>query len=301
MESVSPGQHRQNNDVQKPSVGRKIGGVAAGLGVSGAIELVPHELLSGGAVHKMKALRNSITADEFQKITNNALDAIKTTGLNKKGVEILNADVASKEAILEVIKKEYGGGIQKFMPKYLKNKQTDNMVYQVFNGMNSFFAPKSNKIITSDTNILASFHEIGHAMNKNMGTFSKALQSARNLSLLVLPITLVALLKTKKADNEKPKNGIDKAGDFVKKNAGKLTFAALLPMVLEEGLASIKGNKIAKQSLDSALYKKVAKSNALGFVTYAGLAILSGVGIHFGVKLKDKIAQNKANKAGENK
>lgn len=130
-------------------------------------------------------------------------------------------------------------------------------------------------------------------MNANLSKVGKILQKCRHLSLLAMPIAAIALFKTKKAPGEKTENQIGKATNFVKNNAGKLTFLAWLPTVVEEGLATFKGNKAAKQLLDSDLAKKVAKTNALGFSTYLLSAVLSSVGIYAAKKVKDKIAAPK--------
>lgn len=130
-------------------------------------------------------------------------------------------------------------------------------------------------------------------MNANLSKIGKILQKNRALAMLSLPIALIALLKTKKAPNEEPKNKLDKITTFIKNNAGKLTFATFLPTIAEEGLATIKGNKLAKQLLDPELAKKVAKTNALGLSSYILLATLSAIGIHLGVKVKDAIAKPK--------
>ncbi|MDD3436331.1 MAG: hypothetical protein PHC64_04165, partial [Candidatus Gastranaerophilales bacterium] len=97
--------------------------------------------------------------------------------------------------------------------------------------------------------------------------------------------------KTKKAPNQEPKSTTDKTTTFIKENAGKLTFATFIPMLLEEGLASIKGNNFAKKVLSLELAKKVSKTNALGFLTYLGLTTLLSLGIYLGTKVKDAIAK----------
>lgn len=130
-------------------------------------------------------------------------------------------------------------------------------------------------------------------MNANLSKFGKILQKCRPMALLAIPVSLIALWKTKKAPGEEPKNGLDKTTTFIKNNAGKLTFLAFLPTLLEEGLASVKGNKLAKKLLNPELAKKVAKTNALGFSSYALLATLSGLGVYLGTKVKDAIASKK--------
>ncbi|MBQ2611149.1 hypothetical protein IJF81_02015, partial [bacterium] len=84
-------------------------------------------------------------------------------------------------------------------------------------------------------------------MNANLSKFGKILQKCRPMALLAIPVSQIALWKTKKAPGEEPKNGLDKTTTFIKNNAGKLTFLAFLPTLLEEGLASVKGNKLAKK------------------------------------------------------
>ena len=110
---------------------------------------------------------------------------------------------------------------------------------------------------------------------------------------------MIAILKTKKAEGEKPTSTLDKITTFVKDNAGKLTFASFLPLLFEEGLASIRAQKMAQSVFGkgSALASKVAKTNALGFASYVGLASLASLGIFLGAKVKDCIASRKVVKA----
>ena len=50
---------------------------------------------------------------------------------------------------------------------------------------------------------------------------------------------------------------MDKITTFIKNNSGKLTFAAILPTIAEEGLASINANTMLKFSnLDKSLIKR---------------------------------------------
>ena len=140
---------------------------------------------------------------------------------------------------------------------------------------------------------LAGFHEAGHAMNANLSKVGRFLQNCRKAPLLSMPIAAIALLKTKKAPGEEPTSKTDKATTFIKENAGKLTFAAWLPVLAEEGLATLKGNKFAKQLLNPELAKKVVKTNAYGYSSYLLAAVLSGVGICAGTKVKDAIASKK--------
>ena len=160
-------------------------------------------------------------------------------------------------------------------------------------GLNAAFFHNSNKILIPEKMLNTSaFHEMGHALNANFGKFSKVLQKMRPVSIIVPAIISLMALTTKRKVSDIPTEGDSKAQKikhFVKANAGKLTFLAFTPMLAEEGLASLKGGKIAKKVLDPSLLKKVRTTNALGFASYTLCAVASGVGVALGVKVKDNI------------
>ena len=285
--------YTQEQNYKKPGAGAIIGGAIAGSAVSKLISL-PHQFIAPGILNKMVKLSSSLTKDEFNKVEQAAADAIKNTGLKDKGVEIIKATSENSEQISQIMSGEVNRGIAKFLPKNAKKFLESMFTNQMKNGHNACYTFASKKIIMPEKDLaLAFFHEAGHAMNANLSKVGKALQGCRSLAILALPISMIALFKSKKAPDEKPKNNLDKATTFVKDNAGKLTFAAFLPTIIEEGLASIKGNKLAKELLSPELAKKVAKTNALGFSTYLMIASLSGIGICLGSKVKDKIASKK--------
>ncbi len=119
----------------------------------------------------------------------------------------------------------------------------------------------------------------------------KILQKSRPVSLLGIPVMLIALFKNKKEEGEEPKNFLDKTGDFVKKHAGKLAFAVCLPALIEEGLATYNGNKLASKVLSPELLSKVKTTNRFGFASYAAVAISTGIGTFIAKTVRDKFAQ----------
>ena len=118
---------------------------------------------------------------------------------------------------------------------------------------------------------------------------------------MVAPIGLAlfgAFTKNQKAEEGKELTKGQKVSNFVRNNAGKLSFLAMVPMLLEEGLASIKGGKLAKQVLSPELAKKVSKTNKLAWCTYLCAAAAAGVGSFLAVKIKD-VVQNKKNQKAQ--
>ena len=254
-------------------------------------------------MQKMSKISQDLTADEFNSVQKAIAETIESTGLSRKGVSILTATADNMDEVTKVMAKEFEANtITKYLPKVLKDMQSSITGSTVAKGQNAFYTMASKKIVVPEGKALALsvFHEMGHAANANLSKFGKALQKCRPLTILAVPISLIALWKTKKAPGDEPKGPAGKATTFIKEHAGALTFATFIPMLLEEGLATLKGNKFAKglSQLGNAVItpeiaKKVAKSNALGFATYLGLAALSSIGIYAGTKVKDAIAKPK--------
>ncbi len=160
-------------------------------------------------------------------------------------------------------------------------------------GENAFYSPITKDImINTDKLSGASFHEMGHALNATGSKIIKALAVGRHVTKLFVPLILaVGLLKPKKKDGQEPSGIIDKATTFIKNNAGKLSFAMLIPTLAEEGLASIRGGQIAKKVLDPKLLKKVNRNNALAWTTYLTGALITSGAVALAVKIRDKVAE----------
>ena len=162
-------------------------------------------------------------------------------------------------------------------------------------GENAFYSPITKDImINIDKLGGASFHEMGHALNATGSKAIKALAIGRHITRLFVPLILaVGLLKPKKKDGQEPNGIIDKATTFIKNNAGKLAFAALIPTLAEEGLASIRGGQIAKKVLDPKLLKQVNKHNFFAWTTYLAGALVTSGSAALAVKIRDAIAEKK--------
>ena len=161
---------------------------------------------------------------------------------------------------------------------------------------NACFSPFQNKIYMPKDNKLAPavFHEIGHAMDHNKGIFLRGVNYLRHgITITKLPLVLlaVALFKHKKAEGEKPKGTWDKATTFIKENIGKLIFASMLPMYINEIMASVHGNRLASKHLSPELLKKVNLTNRYSKLSYTVVLLVTTLMGMLAVKIKDKIAQ----------
>ena len=298
------------NQQQYPTLGQNTkavikGSLVAGLGT--AAVMVPVSL---GLMNQLAKVNRSVVQQELATLNQAGNTILKTSGLADKGVKIL------RKISLKPFKQFF-----KLLPeKISKVMKMLNPCVQIAAGKNAAFDFAANEVLCGNKMPLAQFHELGHAMNFHklggfMGKFGNILQNLRldlfparmkelgagitkkfpiaaaALALTGAAISYIALFKNKKATDEKPVGFWDKTTTFIKNNAGKLTFATMLPMVLEEGLASLQGQKLAKKLLSPELFKKVIKSNAIGFSTYLLAAVGAGVAMRLAVKVRDKIAQ----------
>ena len=74
----------------------------------------------------------------------------------------------------------------------------------------------------------------------------------------------------------------DKKPNFIERNAGLIGFSAFLPTIVEEGLASLRGIKAAKNVLGKSVNLSALKRNYFfAWMTY----VLAGVGLGVAAKL----------------
>lgn len=296
-----PNINTQEQTYKKPGIGTIAGGAVVGYTIVGLTQS-PNKMLTSVITQNMNEINKHLTEDEFKSVEKAIKTTIKESGLAEKGVSVIRSNAENQDEILKIIKTELDNKPStRRLPEEIKIYLGKAYHTTLQKSENAFFTFKSNKIIMPEKGLnLVFFHEAGHAANQNLSAIGKALQKCRWLSALALPIALVALFKTKKAPNEKPNSKTDKTTTFIKNNAGKLTFAAFLPLLLEEGLASIKGNKFAKKVLSPHLFKKVLKTNAFSFSSYLITATLSSLSIYLGAKVKDMIAKPELVKNNQN-
>lgn len=282
--------HNQWQRYRKPEVDNCVEGVMAGLSVSYALSSAKR-IISPKIMKNAFYINRNLTSDELDSVEKAIDSTMNDSGLVKKGVRVVKATDKNREEIKSILQKELDNNfLSKFIPIRKKNRMILSDTEVLCRGRNAVHLPISKTIIIHEKeSILAFFHEAGHAANVNLSKIAKVLNKCKLAKKLSIPIAIIALLKTKKAQNEEPNGIIDKTTTFVKENAGKLTFAAFLPLLIEEGIASVKGNNFAKKLLSPDLFKKVAKTNAAGFSTYVVLAMLTSLGIFAGVKVKDDL------------
>lgn len=269
---------------QTAGFGETAGAVLVGSGASvGATAMqIPFTKYCTG---KMAKIGQSCDNVVINKGVDKALENFK---LPSKGVGIVdvNANTPTNPAF------------DKF-PKWLKSIL--DPVVDIKAGRNAFFNFSTNQILINREKLgVATFHEMGHAVNRNFSKFWKGMQGLR-LPCMALGglFGTVALFKRKKVEGEEPKGFFDKTTTFIKNNVGKLTLAAFAPIVAEELMATYRGNKMAKKVLSPELFKKVQKTNRFGAMTYIAAGVGAALAAVVGSKVRDAIAKPKEIKVVE--
>lgn len=291
------GTKSENN---KPSPLRKAVGITTGavIGLTPGIRIIKSMVtpISEDTL-KMYKMFTNIEVDpigKFEKIKSYAEDIIEKTGLKTKGVKL---QVLTPETIKKI---EPLAEDSSPIVKIIKSINT-NARKQTSYGLNAMFLPIENTIFVNNENTYVGiFHEIGHALNFNNTRILKALQLCRTLTMFSLPVVAFCSLavglfsnkKHPKKDKDNPENIID----FIHNNAGKLTFSAFLPILIEEGTASVKGIKLAKPYLNLAQNQMHKSRLFKEFRGYLSIPLIFAGSVALGIFVKDKIVNHQKKK-----
>ena len=276
---------------KKPGIARRGAAVTtAGIAAS-AIVLAPMTPVGRLYVNGVRNLNTNVDKNELRAAIDEALSSSNT------GTKILDFSNKTPREIQKLYN-DFLSQQEKNIPKKeffnkLKKVTLKRVLAPYVNGNNAgFFSGKNRIFVNVDKFGTAVFHEIGHAINYNSSPFWKVIQKMR-VPLVYAPsaFLMVSLFKRKKLEGEESKNGFDRATDFIKNNAGKLSMLAMVPVIAEELKATLRGNKMARQLCSPELYKKVVKTNTLGAITYISAALLTGLSVYAAGKIKDSIAK----------
>ena len=187
----------------------------------------------------------------------------------------------------DVFQKAYENS--KLKEKGLRIVHDTNPLSDVGKGLNAYFSPSKKEIVLNrKLASISGFHELGHAMNYMNGGFGRFLQKLRGPGYALAGFMgTVALFSRDKAKGEKRN-----LKDIIVDNAHVIAFASMLPTVLEEGLASVKGIKAAKKAgLDSVHLKNLKKFYGKALLSYGGYAFVTGLSVFAAGKIMDKFTR----------
>lgn len=248
-----------------------------------------HKVSVSEAKDEANSMRNILPeVDNFEHTKEVAQKVLEDSGLKSKGVKLhfLDGSKESEDCLRE--------SLEKNIPKNsLLYRRIKNNYFNIFNeGGNAVFLPGTNEIFVSSEGIHDMvYHELGHAMNINNGATTRLLQKCRNIApfgvSVIAPLALLTavLHKTDKTKPNSQKDIKEKSLDFVSNHPAGLTLASYLPILAEEGLASIRGLKYASKYLEPEKITKIGRNCLTAFSTYLIAAGMVSAGVYIGNEL----------------
>ena len=153
-------------------------------------------------------------------------------------------------------------------------------------GQQACYDPFYKKVIINTDKISsAGFHELGHALND-----LKSKYGIKYLAKLRAPGYVIAGIMEYFAifSRTKPKEAKRNTTDIIEDNCGKIAFLAMMPTVIEEAIASLRGINLAKKSgVPEPLIKNMKKIYLKAHTTYSAKAVLGGLAVFASRKIMD--------------
>ena len=222
----------------------------------------------------------SVAKDAFKKGADPEFDKLRQKKA-RKITSVLNSNISRVSNIFKTKKK-----IQKEINLREKN---------CYEGKNA--CVKYNKIFANFKE--AAFmipHEIGHVKNYESRGFAKCLQKMREPWFNKIGLGLAfggAIFLTPQNDINSSKsenNFLIKAKTFIKKHCVAIGTIAVLPVILEEGLASFKAHKLTKNILSKPDLKAMNKANSGALLSYIFVNFATVGGIYIADKVRNHTA-----------
>ncbi|MBD5401421.1 hypothetical protein HDR58_01285 [bacterium] len=306
----------------KPSTWTKIKGMTLGTAVGVGIYSATPLVAANSLLKRVGKINKNVDTVELRKGVEEALNKNDLGRFeSEEAYKTLNVDVKSYDApkkirIVDVsnhevksfkdLYKSFMKNSSKYMRKNSKEAKTElskiqtNFIFEylkkdVVSGKQSYFLPSFNEVWVNMEKMGTSvFHEIGHFICRKQTKFGANVAKMIPLKKLgVFVIPTLAILTPQKSESKKSENTVDKARFFIKDNAGKLSALTLMPILIDELNASVKGNKLAKSVLTPEMYKKVVKTNRLGALTYIIKCMSLAAGVFAANNIKDYITKPK--------
>lgn len=192
--------------------------------------------------------------------------AFNKSGLKAKGVSLPSLDVLQK-----IYNYEASRIPLKIFSAKRKQMQYCSTLQRVIEGSTGLYDGKYKSVCANMEKFPSvAFHGMGQALNRSTLGLGKLLVMLRPAARLLPAILLIAAIRKPKQEGETSETRIGRGLDFVKRNCVGLSALAVAPILLEEGLATLKGIHLAKGLLKGDAMKNMVKVCGAGWLTYLG-------------------------------
>ncbi len=307
--------NRNNNNISpQERLFKQTAGLTAGA-AAGYVLAQTGNILLKPCYKNFMSMMGKIHSENSDVIFKEADRMLKESGIEQKGfqgikigksVETYKKDLQSTYKKASTYKKIKMYSVEKLgilanIPYALIGKIDKNLENHMATMLRlGVYCPMNNSIYSEFGSSL--LHESGHAINSNKNFFTKIpRKAALASSVLLIPLAiLTAMFHKKRNDNlnnsqNSNKSRLEKIKDFTKNHIG-LTVAVLsLPLLAEEGMATLRAVNFAKKSelLTETAKKTHSKILGIAFGTYIAQVALLSTMAKTSVWIKNKIAGNK--------
>lgn len=239
-------------------------------------------------VLKQNKIRYTDLSDEWKKLTPSLhLDNIDYANVQKAE----NSFPEKANRLLRALKSSISENLKKSkIPKVDRSAKEIELIINGKNAVNLF----DKVFVNFDKLSAVAFHEAGHAKNYfSNNLFTKSIQYLKHpfFRKIGFGVALAsATLIPPKKDDEKHENLFSKTLGFLKKHCVEIAALSYAPLVMEEGLASIKGYKMAKDLLPANALKVMNRIHAKGLLSYIGMGVTAAIGIYTANKVKNALS-----------
>ena len=209
---------------------------------------------------------------------------VTVTDINESNWDTVSSDLVRK-------RKALGCKTRGLFGRNISDEEFKERLRIYARGRNACYYPCfSQVLVNKEKKANTVFHELGHAINSKGTGFKHFLANTRRKSVKLMPFVFgISMLTPKKREDEQPINPAYKYLLMFKKYSGLILSACMLPLVAEEGVASLNAKKLGKDVLSPELYKKMNNMNLKAFCSYFLAMVLAGAGLTLANYIKDKV------------
>ncbi len=259
-----------NNTYTNKKQGKNIAGGALALIAHRAVRALKAPVDTFVSSKRISAL-DGISSSDVNLLNNCADKILKSTGLDKKGVQITdvnslkiinpdNYDLSNVKSSIEAIKNGFG----------MSYEDSINALNR--SAFEECGIKKGKQLLVNRKKMTPEiFVQLGHAFNINNNSILKFMRKATipGIAIASFFALLPAFTKQTEPEENKELSKFQKVKNFIRKNSPIIALGAMLPMFVDRLAATIKADKWIKEYTSGDLLRRAKSNNLLGLAIFA--------------------------------
>ena len=251
--------------------------------IGGALALIAHRAVRAFKApvdtfvsSKRLSVLDGISSSDAHLLNNCADKILKSTGLDKKGVQITDVnslkivnpndyDLSNVKSSIEAIKDGFGMSYE------------DSINFFNRSAFEECGIKKGKQLLVNRKKMTPEiFVQLGHAFNINNNFILKLMRKATIPGIMAASLfaLLPAFTKQTEPEENKELSKFQKVKNFIRKNSPIIALGAMLPMFVDRLAATIKADKWIKDCTSGDLLRRAKSNNLLGLAIF-GISTLA--------------------------